>query len=84
VLLEQVARVGVHEDRLSIRLKPAGDEQTSDAADDLLSIPWLKPPSRKSREDSYPARRPQKRSSPDAHRTSRAPRECDRRRPSMA
>jgi hypothetical protein len=54
VLLEQVARVGVHEDRLSIRLKPAGDEQTSDAADDLLSIPWLKPPSRKSRKILIP------------------------------
>jgi hypothetical protein len=83
VLLEQVARVGVHEDRLSIRLKPAGDEQTSDAADDLLSIPWLKPPSRKSRRFLSRTTSP-KRSSPDAHRTSRAPRECDRPRPSMA
>src|SRR5712672_3121865 len=49
VFLEQVARIDVHEDRLAIRLKPAGDEGTSDAADDhLLSIPWQKPPSRKS------------------------------------
>jgi hypothetical protein len=51
VILEQVARIDVHEDRLAIRLKPAGDEETSDAADDhLLSIPWQKPPSRKSRQ----------------------------------
>src|SRR5882724_13402371 len=45
VILERVARIDVHEDRLAIRLKPAGDEETPDAADDLLSIPWLKPPS---------------------------------------
>jgi hypothetical protein len=55
VLLEQVARVDVHEDRLSIRLKSADDEETSDAADDhLLSIPWRKPPSRKSRQILVP------------------------------
>src|SRR6266576_107358 len=48
VILEQVARIDVHEDRLAIRLKSANDEETSDAADDhLLSIPWQKPPSRK-------------------------------------
>jgi site-specific DNA recombinase len=51
VLLEQVARVDVHEDCLTIRLKSADDEGTSDAADGhSLSIPWLKPPSRKSRQ----------------------------------
>src|SRR5216683_2878598 len=54
VILEQVARIDVHEDRLVIRLKPAGDEGTADAADDLLSIPWLKPPSRKSRQILIP------------------------------
>jgi DNA invertase Pin-like site-specific DNA recombinase len=55
VLLEQVARVDVHEDRLSIRLKSADDEETSDAADGhLLSIPWQKPPSRKSRQILVP------------------------------
>jgi DNA invertase Pin-like site-specific DNA recombinase len=49
VVLEQVARIDVYEDRLAIRLKSADDEETSDAADDhLLSIPWQKPPSRKS------------------------------------
>jgi site-specific DNA recombinase len=55
VILEQVARIDVHEDRLAIRLKPAGDEETSDAAGDhLLSIPWQKPPSRKSRQILVP------------------------------
>jgi DNA invertase Pin-like site-specific DNA recombinase len=55
VLLEQVARVDVHEDRLSIRLKSADDEETSDAADGhLLSVPWRKPPSRKSRQILVP------------------------------
>jgi hypothetical protein len=54
-LLQQVARVGVHEDRLSIRLKSADDEETPDAADGhLLSIPWQKPPSRKSRQILVP------------------------------
>src|SRR5260370_30154986 len=49
--LEQVARIDVHEDRLAIRLKSADDEETADAADGhLLSIPWQKPPSRKSRQ----------------------------------
>jgi site-specific DNA recombinase len=49
--LEQVVRIDVHEDRLAVRLKSADDEETSDAADDyLLSIPWQKPPSRKSRQ----------------------------------
>jgi site-specific DNA recombinase len=39
----------------SLRLKSANDEETSDAADDhLLSIPWQKPPSRKSRQILVP------------------------------
>src|SRR5258708_9904303 len=53
--LEQVVRIDVHEDRLAVRLKSADDEETSDAADDyLLSIPWQKPPSRKSRQILIP------------------------------
>jgi len=53
--LEQVVRIDVHEDRLAVRLKSADDEETSDAADDyLLSIPWRKPPSRKSRQILIP------------------------------
>src|SRR2546426_4087433 len=54
-ILEQVARIDVHEDRLAIRLKSADDEETADAADGhLLSIPWQKPPSRKSRQILIP------------------------------
>src|SRR3981081_4373430 len=53
--LEHVVRIDVHEDRLAVRLKSADDEETSDAADDyLLSIPWQKPPSRKSRQILIP------------------------------
>jgi site-specific DNA recombinase len=53
--LEQVARIDVHEDRLVVRLKSADDEETSDATDDyLLSIPWQKPPIRKSRQILIP------------------------------
>ena len=48
-------RIDVHEDRLVIRLKSADDEETPHAADDyLLSIPWQKPPSRKSRQILIP------------------------------
>ena len=48
-------RIDVHEDRLAVRLKSADDEETSDTADDyLLSIPWQKPPSRKSRQILIP------------------------------
>jgi site-specific DNA recombinase len=55
VILEQVARIDVHDDRLTIRLKSADGEKTADAADDhLLSIPWRKPPSRKSRQILVP------------------------------
>ena len=52
---EQVARLDVYEDRLAVRLKSADDDETSHAADDyLLSIPWQKPPSRKSRQILVP------------------------------
>jgi len=52
--LEQVARIDVHEDRLAVRLKSAGDEASGAADDHLLSIPWQKPPSRKSRQILIP------------------------------
>jgi site-specific DNA recombinase len=55
VILERVARIDAHEDRLTIRLKSADDEETVDAADEsLLSIPWHKPPSRRSRQILIP------------------------------
>jgi hypothetical protein len=52
--LKQVVRIDVHEDCLAVRLKSADDEENSDAADYLLSIPWQKPPSRKSRQILIP------------------------------
>jgi len=53
--VERVARIDVHEDRLAIRLKSADDEEMADAADGhLLSIPWQKPPSKKSRQILIP------------------------------
>ena len=54
-VMEQVARIHVHEDRLAVELKSADDEDASKAADEyLLSIPWQKPPSRKSRQILIP------------------------------
>jgi site-specific DNA recombinase len=50
-----IARIDVHEDHLAIRLKSADGEETSGSADDqLLSIPWQKPPSRRSRQILLP------------------------------
>src|SRR5258706_2753465 len=41
--------------QLAVRLKSADDEETSNAGDDyLLSIPWRKPPSRRSRQILIP------------------------------
>jgi site-specific DNA recombinase len=55
IVIEQVARIDVHEDRLVIRLKSVDGEEASDAADEnLMSIPWQKPPSRKSRQILVP------------------------------
>jgi site-specific DNA recombinase len=50
VVHDSIARIDVHEDHLAIRLKSADGEETFDSTDDqLLSIPWQKPPSRRSR-----------------------------------
>jgi hypothetical protein len=50
VIAEQVIRIDVHKDRLIVRFKSAGTEEGSHSTDgQLLSIPWQKPPSRKSR-----------------------------------
>jgi site-specific DNA recombinase len=55
VLQDSIARIDVHEDHLAIRLKSADGEGTSDLTDDhLLSIPWQKPPSRRSRQILLP------------------------------
>jgi hypothetical protein len=53
-VLEQVARIDVHKDHLTIRFN-SDAEETSDPADgNLLSIPWEKPPSRKSKQILIP------------------------------
>jgi site-specific DNA recombinase len=55
VLQDSIARIDVHEDHLAIRLKSADAEETSDPTNDqLLSIPWQKPPSRRSRQILLP------------------------------
>jgi len=48
LLLQQVARIEVHDDRLVIRFKAPEAGQTTDGH--WLSIPWHKAPSRKSRQ----------------------------------
>jgi site-specific DNA recombinase len=54
-LRDSITRIDVREDHLAIRLKSADGEETSDSPDDhLLSIPWQKPPSKKSRQILLP------------------------------
>jgi len=51
LIAEQVVRIDVHKDRLIIRFKSAGTEEEVNSTDgQTLSIPWQKPPSRKSRQ----------------------------------
>ena len=55
VIAEQVVRIDVRKDRLIVRFKSAGTEDGSHSADgQMLSIPWRKPPSRKSRQILVP------------------------------
>ncbi len=55
VVIERVARIDVHEDRLVIRLKSVDGEEAFEAADEnAISIPWHKPPSRRSRQILIP------------------------------
>jgi hypothetical protein len=55
VIAEQVVRIDVHKDRLIVRFKSAGAKEESHSTDgELLSIPWQKPPSRKSRQILIP------------------------------
>src|SRR5207245_1948724 len=55
VIAERVVRIDVRKDRLIVRFKSAGTEEGSHSADDqMLSIPWQKPPSRKSRQILIP------------------------------
>jgi site-specific DNA recombinase len=55
MIAEQVVRIDVHKDRLMVRFKSAGTEEGYHSTDgQLLSIPWQKPPSRKSRQILIP------------------------------
>ncbi len=55
VIAKQVLRIDVHKDRLMVRFKSAGTEEGSHSTDGVsLSIPWQKPPSRKSRQILIP------------------------------
>jgi site-specific DNA recombinase len=55
MITEQVVRIDVHKDRLIVRFKSASTEEGSHPTDGhLLSIPWQKPPSRKSRQILIP------------------------------
>jgi DNA invertase Pin-like site-specific DNA recombinase len=55
MIAEQLVRIDVHKDRLMVRFKSAGNEEgPHSTAGRLLSIPWQKPPSRKSRQILIP------------------------------
>jgi len=55
VLQDSIARIEVHEDHLVIGLRSADGEETSDSGNDhLLSVPWQKPLSRRSRQILLP------------------------------
>jgi site-specific DNA recombinase len=55
MVLKQIARIDVLEDRLMIRFRLASAGDSSDSTDgDTLSVPWQKPPSRKSRQILIP------------------------------
>jgi site-specific DNA recombinase len=54
-VLEQVARIEVHKDRLIIQLRSEhSDEASETAGAPSLSIPWQKPPSRRARQILLP------------------------------
>src|SRR6267154_3965839 len=55
LIAEQVVRIDVHQDRLIIRFKSANTKEEAHSTDgQTLSIPWQKPPSRKSRQILIP------------------------------
>lgn len=54
MIAEQVVRIDVHKDRLIVRFKSVGPEGSHSTDGQLLSIPWQKPPSRKSRQILIP------------------------------
>jgi site-specific DNA recombinase len=54
VIAEQVVRIDVHKNRLIVRFKSPGADEEESTDGQLLSIPWQKPPSRKSRQILIP------------------------------
>jgi hypothetical protein len=52
MIAKQVVRIDVHKDRLIVRFTASSEEESTDGQ--LLSIPWQKPPSRKSRQILIP------------------------------
>jgi site-specific DNA recombinase len=55
VVQDWVVRIDVHEDHLALRLKSVEDKEVSGATDDhQRSIPWQKPPTRRSRQMLLP------------------------------
>jgi site-specific DNA recombinase len=54
-LVQLIAGIVVHEDRLTIRFKSDSADEATDSLDDQkLSIPWQKPPSKRSRQILLP------------------------------
>jgi site-specific DNA recombinase len=53
-IAEQVVRINVHKNCLMVRLKVANQEECHSTDRELMSIPWEKPPSRKSRQILLP------------------------------
>ena len=55
IIAQSVVRIVVHRDRLVIQLKSDDAHDASDSTDELLlSIPWRKPPSKRSRQILVP------------------------------
>jgi site-specific DNA recombinase len=54
LIAEQVGRIDVHKNCLMVRLKVADQEDCHSMDGELISIPWEKPPSRKSRQILVP------------------------------
>jgi len=85
VIAAQIARIDVHKDRLTVRLKSPDTEETSASTDDhVLSMPWQKPPSRKIPTNPAATSCVATRRAPDTHRTARAPCRRYRAQPSLA
>jgi DNA invertase Pin-like site-specific DNA recombinase len=54
LIAEQMVRIDAHKNCLMVRLKVTDQEESDSADGELLSIPWEKPPSRKSRQILVP------------------------------